>query len=123
MNVCRFTKAKKFKFSIKGENGERHVNECIQGLMDFRYDRISKIILENGEIAVFIVFDTWHDGTGYRKDDGTGCRIRVIAKQFSKKKYASCDEGIKKFPESKNWKEICRIEKEKYWLVIFKEIR
>lgn len=126
MKVTRFTKPKKFKFPIKGRNAERDVNEHIQGLMDFRYDRLSEITFEGNEITVFIVFDSWRVGDGYRK--------RVIAKQFSKKKYASCDDGIRKFAENGKkkgstwifdfqWQELLRIEQETYWLVIFEEIR
>lgn len=55
---------------------------------------------------------------------------RVIAKQFSKRKYESAKDGINKFSQTKkmgliafhNWKSVLEIEREKDWLVIFTEI-
>lgn len=104
------------------QNGEKWVNRQLEDWVDLRDNRLSKAICDGYVIRFYFEPKSRQDATR-----------RVIAKQFSKKKYASCDEGVKKFFETNskqegaffvhNWREVLRIEQERYWLVIYEEIR
>lgn len=107
---------------IKGiQNAETYVNRQLSDKVDFKYYGLVKAEKVNDGNAISLSFAPKR----FR-----GETTRIIAKQFSKKNYTSVDIGIANFsenlkclPESAyfNWKEVLRIEQEKYWLVIFEE--
>lgn len=95
------------------QNCERYVNQKLNEELDFRCDRLVDVKCDGHQVKFSLV-------SHYEE----GRKIRIIAKQISKKKFASADEGIGKlFPGYAllNWKERLRIEQEKCWLVIFEE--
>lgn len=111
---------REFGVDIAGiQNGELWVNQQLKRRVDFRYNRLSKVTCD-GYVMRFY----------FEPKSRQEAKKRVICKQFSKKKYASCNEAIKMFGETKkhqgnfyffNWRERLRIEQENYWLVIFEE--
>lgn len=99
------------------QHGERWVNQQLENWVDFRDNRLTEATCDGYVIRFY-----------FEPKSRQEANKRVIAKQFSKKKYASCDEGTKKFSKTdskqwNNWKEVLRIEQERYWLVIYEEIR
>lgn len=103
----------------KFENAELVTNNVIKTIGELERKYFDSARFEGNEVVIC-----------FKSIDGNPHK-RVIAKQFSKKKYASCEEGMKKFSETKkddggfphlNWEEKLRIEQKNYWLVIFEEI-
>lgn len=110
---------KEFRVDIVGTNAERYINQQIKDYIDFRRERLSKVTCTRYVIRFLLEPNfNWEEAK------------KIIAKQFSKKKYDSVEEGIKNFSETGKstaeglefqWKEKLVIEQEKYWLVIFEE--
>lgn len=106
------------------QNVEMYVNRKLAKEVSFRYYALSKTETTPDSNEIRFYFKPIH-----YPDEGS----KVLVKQFSKKKYASCDEGIKKFAENGKkkgysrtlrdfqWKKLLVIEQENYWLVIFEE--
>ncbi len=109
---------------IVGTNAERYINQQLKDWVDFRRERLANVTADRYVIRFY-----------FEPKSRQEANKIVIAKQFSKKKYASCDEGIKKFAENGRkkscintlhefqWQKRLVIEQENYWLVIFEERR
>lgn len=109
------------KVDIGGiQNAEMYVNRRLAEEVNFRRYALSKTkttLVGNEILFYFEPMQYLYEGS------------KVLVKQFSKEKYASCDKGIRKFAENGikkdygfRWQELLVIEQEKYWLVIFEKI-
>lgn len=112
-SIYKYTKeaciaVKSISFDIAGlNNAEKYVNDFIEkeaeGLL------LKDITVDKSTIT-------------FRFDYGGRERTKVVAKQFSKKKYSSedVDAQIEKFlAQESSWQKKCIIEQKKIWLVIF----